>query len=276
MSATLLQGDCLEVMATLPAGSVDMILCDLPYGTTQNKWDSIIPLDALWAQYTRVCRGRIVLTAAQPFTTALVASNLHGFRHSWTWIKPRPTGFQNAKKMPLRATEDVLIFGAGVYNPQGLVRINKVCRNSRSTGGGNVRDDIAESVGKGILRTPGATYIQEFTNYPRDVLEYGLDEATKWHPTQKPVALMEYLIRTYTNPGDVVLDNTMGSGTTGVAAIQSGRNFIGIERDSDYFAIATKRVREATPPRTVIDLAAFRREAALSRQIAALSERLRA
>lgn len=249
----LFNGDCLDVMATLPAASVDMILCDLPYGTTQNKWDSVIPLDLLWAQYVRICRGRIVLTSAQPFTTSVIASNLVGFRHSWTWIKPRPTGFQNAKKMPLRATEDVLVFGQGVYNPQGLIRINKVMRNSRSTGGGNVRDDIAESTGKGTLRTPGATYIQEFTNYPRDVLEFGLDEGLKLHPTQKPVALMEYLIRTYTNPNDLVLDNTMGSGTTGVAAVQSGRRFIGIERDPDYFAIASRRINEVRPPRPVVN-----------------------
>lgn len=260
MTVRLIQGDCLTEMAQLEAGSVDMILCDLPYGTTQNKWDSIIPLDLLWAQYTRICHGRIVLTSAQPFTTSVIASNLIGFRHSWTWVKPRPTGFQNAKKMPLRATEDVLVFEHGVYNPQGLIRVNKVMRNSRSAGGGNVRDDIAESAGKGTLRTPGATYIQEFTNYPRDVLEFGMDEGLKLHPTQKPVALMEYLIRTYTNPGDTVLDNTMGSGTTGVAAVKSGRSFIGIERDPGYFKIASDRIRGAAP-RPVIDLAAFKRVA---------------
>lgn len=277
MRPTLLNGDCLELMPSLEAASVDLILCDLPYGTTQNKWDSVIPLDRLWREYARICRGRVVLTSAQPFTTSLIASNLPEFRHSWTWIKPRPTGFQNAKKMPLRATEDVLVFGSGAYNPQGLIRINKIMRNSRSTGGGNVRDDIAESTGKGTLRTPGATYVQEFTNYPRDVLEYGLDEATKWHPTQKPVALMEYLIRTYTNPGAVVLDNCMGSGTTGVAALATGRRFIGIERDPDYFQIASKRIQDAAPrlPRLPpFPLDALRAELALAPALASLRARL--
>ncbi|MFC3206854.1 DNA-methyltransferase [Aquamicrobium soli] len=241
----LMQGDCLELMPTLEAGSVDMVLCDLPYGTTQNKWDSVLPLDTLWREYRRVCRGAVVLTSAQPFTSLLVTSSLRDFWHSWTWIKPRPTGFQNAKKQPLRATEDVLVFMRGTYNPQGLVRIDKQCRNSKSAGGGNVRDDIAASSGRGKLRTAGATYVQEFTGYPRNILEFGLDEKAKFHPTQKPVALMEYLIRTYTDEGDTVLDNTMGSGTTGVACRNTGRNFIGIERDADYFAIAEQRIAGA-------------------------------
>lgn len=272
MTVRLIQGDCLTEMARLEAGSVDMILCDLPYGTTQNKWDSVIPLDLLWAHYTRICHGRIVLTSAQPFTTSVIASNLIGFRHSWTWVKPRPTGFQNAKKMPLRATEDVLVFGHGVYNPQGLIRVNKVMRNSRSTGGGNVRDDIAESTGKGTLRTPGATYIQEFTNYPKNILEFPVPTAGKVHPTQKPVALMEYLIRTYTNPGDTVLDNTCGSGTTLVAAVNTGRNAIGIERDPEYFQIAQRRVRDAQRAAgPVVDLAAFRRVLHWNRRVRGLA-----
>lgn len=235
-------GDCLELMKEIPDKSVDMVLCDLPYGTTQNKWDSVLPLEQLWGEYRRICRGAVVLTAAQPFTSALVMHSLKDFWHSWTWVKPRPTGFQNAKKQPLRATEDVLVFMRGTYNPQGLVRINKVCKNSKSAGGGNVRDDISASSGKGSLRTAGATYIQEFTGYPRNVLEFGLDEGSKLHPTQKPVALMEYLIRTYTNEGETVLDNCMGSGTTGVACKRSGRDFIGIEMAPGYFAIAEKRI----------------------------------
>lgn len=241
----LQHGDCLELMKAIPDARVDMILCDLPYGTTSNKWDAIIPFEALWMQYGRICRGRIVLTSAQPFTSALIMSNPREFRHSWTWVKPRATGFQNAKKMPLRATEDVVVFGAGAYNPQGLVRINKTCSNSKSAGGGNVRGNVAESSGKGSLRTAGASYVQEFTNYPRNVVEFGLDEKIKIHPTQKPVALMEYLIRTYTNPGDTVLDNCMGSGTTGVACINTDRNFIGMEMDSGYFEIAKRRIEEA-------------------------------
>jgi site-specific DNA-methyltransferase (adenine-specific) len=220
-------------------------MCDLPYGTTQNKWDSVIPFDSLWREYNRVCRGRVVLTAAQPFTSALVMSNPRNFRHSWTWVKSRPTGFQNAKKMPLRATEDILVFGNGEYNPQGLVRINKTCVNSKSAGGGNVRGDAIESAGKGSLRTAGASYIQEFTNYPRNVLEFGLDEKIKVHPTQKPVALMDYLIRTYTDEGMVVLDNCMGSGTTGIACANTGRRFIGMEMNAHYFDIACDRVEKA-------------------------------
>ena len=239
-------GDCFDVMATLPDASVDMVLCDLPYGTTSNRWDAIIPFAAMWAEYNRICRGRIVLTSAQPFTSALVMSNPAGFSHSWTWIKPRPTGFQNAKKLPLRATEDVLVFAKGRYNPQGLRRIDKVCKNSRSTGGGNVRDDILESSGKGKMRTPGASYVQEFTDYPKNILEFGLDEKTKLHPTQKPVALFEYLIRTYTDEGMTVLDNTAGSGTTAIAAENANRRWICIERDPDYAAKAIERIRSHT------------------------------
>jgi len=246
MSIQLFEGDCLEVMPTLAAGSVVIVLCDLPYGITSNARDSVIPLPALWAAYARVCRGRIVLCCAQPFTSALVMSNITAFRYTWTWVKTRPTGFQNAKKMPMRITEDIAIFGAGAYNPQGLLRIHKVCKNSKSAGGGNVRDDIALSANRGSLRTAGAAYVQEFTNYPWNILECGLDEATKIkiHPTQKPVALMEYLIKTYTDPGDTVLDNCMGGGTTGVACVNTGRSFIGIEKDPTYFQIAKERIEK--------------------------------
>ena len=241
------QGNCLEVMNNIPDASVDMILCDLPYAITSNSWDSIIPFDNLWSEYKRICSGMIVLTAAQPFTSALIMSNQKGFRHTWTWIKKRPTGFQNAKKMPLRATEDIVVFGitGGTYNPQGITRIDKVCSNSKSAGGGNVRGDVEGSSGKGSLRTAGKQYVQEFTNYPKNVLEYGADEGNKIHPTQKPVALMEYLIRTYSNEGDTIMDNCMGSGTTGVACINTARSFIGIELDENYFNIASKRIAEA-------------------------------
>ena len=245
MTLQLFQGDCLELMPRLAPASVDLVLCDLPYGITSNAWDAVIPFAALWDRWARVNKGRVVLFAAQAFTSALVMSNPKGYRHGWTWLKPRATGFLNAKRMPMRATEDVLVFGTGLYNPQGLIRCNKVCKNSKSTGGGNIRDDIVASLGKGGLRTPGKEFVQEFTNYPRNILEYGLDEGQKVHPTQKPVALMEYLIRTYTNPGDTVLDNCMGSGTTGVACVRTGRKFIGIEKDEIYFKIAEKRIRES-------------------------------
>lgn len=251
--ATLYLGDCLDVMELISAGAIDMVLCDLPYGATSNSWDAVIPLDEMWDEYRRICFGRIVLTAAQPFTSALVMSAPDLFKHSWTWVKPRPTGFQNAKKMPLRATEDVLVFGRGTYNPQGLVRINKSCKNSKTAGGGNVRGDVDLSGGKGALRTAGATYVQEFTNYPRNIIEMGLDEGAKVHPTQKPVSLMEYLMLTYSNKNELVLDNTMGSGTTGVAAIKTRRKFIGIEREPKYFDIACERISNAQKQQTLFE-----------------------
>lgn len=280
MTATLHQGDCLEIMADFLPSSVDMILCDLPYGTTACAWDAVIPFAPLWEQYKRVVRpgGVVVLTAAQPFMTAVIGSNLSDFKYCWYWDKKAVTGFANAKLQPLRCVEYVVVFYSSkpTYNPQGLVRINAVKRNGVSVGGDTVRGDVAASAGKGSLRTAGAEYVQEWTNYPKQLLEVPRDRS-KVHPTQKPVALMEYLIRTYTNPGDVVLDNTMGSGTTGVAAIQSGRRFIGIERDPDYFAICQKRIGEASPPRPVlIDLAAIRTENEIARQIAALQARLSA
>lgn len=247
----LYHGDCLELMKQLPDGSVDMILCDLPYGTTACKWDSVIPFEPLWAEYKRIAKpnAAIVLTASQPFTSALVMSNIHDFAYTWTWLKTRPTGFANAKKQPLRCIEDIVVFykKPPLYNPQGLIRIDKVCRNSNSVGGETVRSDVKESSGKGSLRTGGKEYVQEFTNYPRQVLEIAHDTTDRCHPTQKPVALMEYLIRTYTNEGDTVLDNCMGSGTTGVACANTGRRFIGMEMDAGYFEIAKKRIEDAQP-----------------------------
>ena len=247
MKIDLMQGDCLERMKEIPDGSVDLILCDLPYNITSNSWDSLIPFKELWEEYERVGNGMIVLTAAQPFTSLLIMSNQKGFRHSYTWIKNRPTGFQNAKKMPLRATEDVIVFGktGGIYNPQGLVCINKIIKNSKSAGGGNLRGDAEQSKGKGTLRTAGKEYVQEFTNYPTNILEFSMDEGKKIHPTQKPLKLMEHLVLTYSNTGGTVLDNCMGSGTTGVACVNTNRNFIGIELDDNYFSIATDRINEA-------------------------------
>lgn len=188
------------------------------------------------------------MTAAQPFTTQVIASNLRDFKYCWYWDKKAVTGFANAKLQPLRCVEDVIVFYSSrpIYNPQGLVRLGVTKRNGASVGGDTVRGDIASSAGKGSLRTAGAEYVQEWTNYPKQLLEIPRDRS-KVHPTQKPVALMEYLIRTYTNEGDVVLDNCMGSGTTGVAAVNTNRRFIGIERDENYFAIARKRIGEAHP-----------------------------
>lgn len=230
----LMFGDCLERMGEIPDGSVDMILCDLPYGTTQNKWDAVIPFEPMWEQYRRVCRGAIVLTAAQPFTSALVMSNVGGFRYSWIWEK-EPSGNLNAKRMPMSAHEDVLVFGSAPYFPQGLrptLRKRGERDNSRTQNYGAQKRQA---------------YVQTVTGYPSTVLSFS-KERDGLHPTQKPVALMEYLIRTYTNEGETVLDNTMGSGTTGVACVNTRRKFLGIEKDKAYFRIAKERILPKPEP----------------------------
>ncbi|AAR89300.1 gp10 [Burkholderia phage Bcep43] len=248
-------GDCLDLMRLLPDASVDMVMCDLPYGTTACAWDSVLPFDALWAQYRRIVksRGAVVLTAAQPFTSALVASNFEWFKYDWVWAKNRPTNFAHAKNKPMPKHESVLVFSPGTtvhasqfklrmtYNPQGLTRIEPRKMKTYNT-------DAMFS-----KRGSHGEYTQEFTNYPHSLLEFSTDQLNL-HPTAKPVALMEYLIRTYTSEGDTVLDNCMGSGTTGVACINTGRRFIGMEKDADYALIATGRMREAIDRDIPIDL----------------------
>lgn len=219
-------------MPELPAGSVDMVLCDLPYGVTaRNAWDCAIPFGPMWAEYSRITKGAVVLTATQPFASALVMSNPAVFKYEWIWRKSRPVGFLNAKKQPLRDHEQVLVFykEQPAYNPQGLSACDRLV--TRSTSGTN-------------YRAAGLSNRQTATGYPRSVHECPSESGTE-HPTQKPVALMEYLIKTYTNPGDTVLDNCMGSGTTGVACMNLGRSFIGIEKDPNYFDIAQRRIKEA-------------------------------
>jgi site-specific DNA-methyltransferase (adenine-specific) len=271
MPVRLIQGDCLTEMARLEAGSVDMILCDLPYGTTACSWDAVIPFEPLWREYRRLIRGNgaIVLTASQPFTTALIASNYEMFKYCWYWRKSRPAGFTNAKLKPLKDIEDVVVFSEGMtangsrnnmpYFPQGVETINKEWKRPTRYMSGDKGVNPARA-GHSLTRTLTAT------GYPRQVLDFANPNSDVLHPTQKPVALMEYLIRTYTNPGDTVLDNTCGSGTTLVAAINTGRNAIGIERDPDYFRIAQERVR-AAQPRLVVDLAAFRRVAEWNKRV---------
>lgn len=238
-------GDCLEIMADIPDGSVDMILCDLPYGTTACKWDVIIPFEPLWKHYEKVIKqnGAIVLTASQPFTSALVMSNPKLFKYDWVWRKPRGTGHLNAKKQPMKDKEDILVFykQQATYNPQyekgepyTAMKGGKVSRISES---GNT---TYGKFGNGAeFRNDNSGF-----RYPKQVLEFGVVERGTIHPTQKPVELFEYLIKTYTNEGDTVLDNCIGSGTTAIACLNTKRNFIGIEKEEKYFQIAQKRVQD--------------------------------
>ncbi|MGL5776003.1 MAG: DNA-methyltransferase, partial [Aeromonas veronii] len=230
----LMHGDCLERMDEIPDNSVDLVLCDLPYGTTRNNWDCVIPLDALWAQYKRVSKGAVVLTAQTPFDKVLGMSNLDMLRYEWIWEKTEATGHLNAKKCPMKAHENILVFynSLPVYNPQ------KTTGHQRKTAR---QVNAKQSTNYGDHRNKPPYDSTE--RYPRSVQTFSTDkQLSKLHPTQKPVALMEYLVRTYTSEGGVVLDNCMGSGTTGVACMNTGRRFIGIERDSNYYDIAVNRI----------------------------------
>lgn len=230
---TLIHADCFDALPDLQDGSVDLVLADLPYGTTQCAWDTELPLERLWAEYRRVCRGPIILFAQTPFDKILGASNIRSLKYEWIWEKTNATGHLNAKKAPMKAHENILVFydNAPTYNP--IKTFGHVRKSAKKMGcaspiyGKQNRDDSYDSTER----------------YPRSVLEFSSDKQRGGlHPTQKPVDLCEYLIRTYTNPGDLVLDNCMGSGTTGVAAARSGRRFIGIEREREYFEIAQTRI----------------------------------
>lgn len=236
-----MQGDCLERMKEIPDSSVDMILTDPPYGTTACKWDFIIPLEPMWEQLKRVIKpnGAIVMTCANPFTSVLLTSNLGMFKYSLVWEKSRVSHFAQAPYRFLTTHEDILVFSNGgtaknakcrmVYNPQGLKNCNKVCK-------GKGHSDHRPST------VTQKDYVQTKTGYPKSILKFNSDNATD-HPTQKPVALMEYLIKTYTNENETVLDFTMGSGSTGVACVNTNRQFIGIELDEDYFRVAKDRIK---------------------------------
>ena len=236
-------GDCLDVMRDIPDGSVDMVCTDPPFGTTACKWDSVIPFEPMWAQLKRIVKpnGAIVLMASQPFTSALVMSNVAMFRYQWIWEKNKATGHLNAKKRPLVSHEDVVVFSKATTNyfPQGLVEKEtpSISKGDRGRKGVGSSGDCYGAATKDAVQTHG--------NYPRSVIKFTVDMKAEFHPTQKPVALMEYLIRTYTNPGETVLDFTCGSGTTGVAAANTARRFIGIERDPDYFQIASAHIQKA-------------------------------
>ena len=233
----LRQGDCLEVMKELEDGSMDLILCDLPYGiTNQNKWDSVIPFELLWISYRRLIKenGVIVLTAQNKFTILLASSALDLYRYNIVWEKTKAGGFLNAKRMPLQAHEDVLVFYKKLptYNPQ--MEVGKPYTKKAVTDG--------DGANYGSFSRVGTTAINAGTRYPRSVVKIANDHHGSLHPTQKPLALLEYLVKTYSNEGDLVLDNCMGSGTTGVACKNLNRSFIGIELDSTYFNLASERI----------------------------------
>lgn len=244
--ATLYNADCLDVMSDIADGSVDAIICDLPYGTTACKWDTIIPFEPLWAYYKRVIKpnGAIVLFGSQPFTSALILSNIKMFKYELIWDKNKGTQPQLANIQPMKSHENVLVFGRGkiTYNPQKTIGDAYIRNNKQS----NSDDSLSKGLKPIKQVNEGFRFPKTIHTFPRD-----FSAQSRVHPTQKPVALMEYLIRTYTNEGDTVLDNTMGSGTTGIACINTNRNFIGMELDKYYFNISIKRVEQSQKQSTL-------------------------
>ena len=253
MDITLRQGDCLELMKDIPDGSIDMIVCDLPYGTTACKWDTIIPFEPLWEQYERIIKdnGAIVLFGSQPFTTALIMSNLKMFREEIIWLKNKSASGMRAKQSHLKTHENIIVFsksGSYTYNPQKWVVTEKQFLTQRKTMSiygetnnvyGNIKRNRKPDDGS---RNPISVVAYRVPITPAKTKKYSADIDVRVHPTQKPVALLEYLIKTYTNEGEVVLDNCMGSGSTGVACVNTNRKFIGIELDTHYFNIAIERI----------------------------------
>ena len=236
--------DCLEGMKRIPDGSIDMILCDLPYGTTACKWDTVIPFEPLWEQYNRIIKdnGAIVLTASQPFTSNLVMSNPKMFKYEWIWNKTRPTGSMLAKKRPLKEHECILVFykKQPTYNPQ-MTKAERIVEKERIVNKGEVNGNVRLK--------------RKFDNgglaYPRSIQVFANPNHNSLHPTQKPVELFEYLIKTYTAEGEIVLDNCIGSGTTAIACINTNRNYIGFELDKHYCEVAKERVRKALAEKEV-------------------------
>lgn len=243
-------GDCLAVMPSIPDSSIDLILCDLPYGTSVvHKWNKALPLEKLWEEYERIIKpnGVICLFGTQPFTSQLICSNIKLFRYLWLWKKETPTGFLNANYKPLNAIEEIAVFSKAKvgslsknpipYHPPTLKAVdikktNKPNNTWRSAMGYKSEYNKLNSE---------TEYVQKFTNYPTSILEYARDKE-QYHPTQKPTKLLEFLIETYTNENDIVLDNCMGSGSTGVACVNTNRRFIGIENERLFYEVATKRI----------------------------------
>ena len=234
----LIHGDCLEKMKGIPDKSIDMILCDLPYGTTACKWDVVIPFEPLWEQYKRIIKdnGAIVLFGSEPFSSYLRMSNIKWYKYDWVWVKEQGTGNLNANKMPLKKHENILVFykKLPIYNPQMVKGDAYEIKRNKNT------NEIFGKTGT----QDGYVTKNKGERYPTSILNFNRELRNRLHPTQKPVALLEYLIKTYTLEGETVLDNTMGSGSTGVACINTKRNFIGIEKDDKYFEIAKKRIEE--------------------------------
>jgi site-specific DNA-methyltransferase (adenine-specific) len=245
----LIHGDCLEKMKDIPDKSIDMILCDLPYGTTACKWDVVIPFEPLWGQYKRVIkdRGAIVLFGSEPFSSYLRMSNLDHWKYDWVWEKSKGCNFMHAKNMPIKFHENICVFSSGkighvvqikekrmTYNPQGIIKVDKRWTRPKKYENGHSLRRESHSLDRVI----------EFENYPKSIIRFSNSDNRErgLHPTQKPIALLEYLVRTYTLEGETVLDNCMGSGSTGVACINTKRNFIGIEKDDKYFEIAKNRI----------------------------------
>lgn len=258
----LLHGDCLELMKNIPDKSIDLILCDLPYNTTKLKWDIPIPFDVLWKQYERIIKSEraIVLFAQQPFTTLLISSNMKLWKYNWVWEKENGTNFMNSHYCPLKVTEDICVFGDGGISPSKgkhlryfpqFVFGNPYIRKSRC----GKRAITRQNDESAVIRDSGATgYVtkSDGRRYPTNVLTYNRDKE-KYHPTQKPVALLEYLIETYTLAGETVLDNCLGSGSTGVAAVNTRRNFIGMEKDKFYYDIAKRRIDKASESQSLFN-----------------------
>jgi len=231
--------ECLEGMKKIPAGVIDAIICDLPYGTTACSWDTILPFEQLWEEYRRVIKpnGAIVLFGAEPFSTALRSSNLKEYKYDWYWEKNTATGFAFAKYQPMRSIETISVFskGTAAYYPQGLVPVKQPITKVRQS----MRPDVYKSEA-----LSGKEYTQEYSGYPNNVLKFEKESKYCFHPTQKSVAMLEYLIKTYTQKGELVLDNCMGSGTTAIACLNTDRRFLGFETDPGYYEKALNRIRD--------------------------------
>ena len=253
----IIMGDCLEVMKNIANDSVNLILCDLPYGTTKCKWDSIIDIDKLWAEYKRIIvkpTGVIALFGQQPFTTKIISGNYEWFKYNLIWKKNKTTQYLLANYRPMKCTEDICVFSPGgaaaasknkgnmVYNPQNLTPVSITKKNSEKRIGKMLNQ--SHHLGPNNKLVSDTEYKQKFTNYPVELIEFGIENDTI-HETQKPVPLIEYLIKTFSNENDLVLDNTMGSGTTGIGCINTNRRFIGIELEEKYFELSKNRLNEA-------------------------------